>query len=1269
MTREWIEPIYDRTYGNVQNVQSNPDQDSPKGAWNAVDLNRLEHNTAYCAEWMLEQKIVRVAPEISVREDDYWTSDMIPTKTEIDRIINNIRLLVSLSSNNPAIADDLPTIYAATQINYVFANQLEYALYLMHDQPKLPLEYWTLKLNYGLITTIVRADGTTETVSSSTALVAEDEVVTILGTEYGDYAQYQEFKYWSGAADDIGLLADYQSKQTTFTMPYRDVEFTAVFETHIPRTLTLTNAYISENSDPTAESGPTTGTYLAGDEVMIIADRAASGKMFYEWIGTEEALDQIVGVTSEEDPSTAILTMPDCDVTLESFYINAGQHSVTVTNGTGGGYYNYKDTVTISATVPDHYEFSYWSGNTSYLSDIYTSYQSFTMGDENISFRAYFNYVYSYNSVQVIDGLITVNGTNVSEASSLKQTTSYTLVPTPPDDTQGLYYWGIEGKGSIATDAIGNHTNTFTVGDGNAIITGYYSTLRTLSVVNVGNSGNTTTYSIAQGRKQRLTTTSITGNYKFKGWYEDETRISTNTTITVEMGDSDRTIEAKYDYYPTYTITVVNRNNSGATTTYEAISGDSLSLSTTEDVGDYLLVGWNKNGTQVSTSTSYSFTVTASVTIEVEYRPKETYYLTVNNGSGSGSYLERQSVTITADDGDFSHWSYSNLYSITNRYNKTTTVKLGRADGTVTANYNMRTITVITNSGTTNYSIRDGDNETISSGTAPATYEFSYWEITSGDATLANMYSSSTRVYAHSEDSTITAVYTPIPQFTVTMEDGYIQNSSGEWVESATLLRNATNVIQMKPAPTGYQFLQWEVYENGVLQTDANDVYEPLAETSRLRNLLRDITIKATYYIPDPTVTYTLSIERKDGTIEQSSYAAGTDVNISASTPDEGMEFYKWSGDTAYVAGGVYNEDSYVHMPAQNVSIKENYVAEGYIPMYELVMTNIYGECCYTTESTDSETGETTVTEHWTTRYEYEEGTEVKIRTTSIPNESYFSRWTAKNHDTEEDVSEIIDNLTESETTVIIPAYDIDVEPSIALKDVYKLTVNNGGTSGYYYEGARADIYFSLVDTDDIHYEFSRWTGSTITTLELYDGGMFSVTTPGDSNNPQYIKMPAQATEVTANYTTKYRLTINGGTIDTSASSQDYFVTGTEVKITADAAPTGMTFQYWSGDTDVLSNKYDATPTVTTVTGTTTLTAVYSTNANRNNIGYVTTNLKDVTTVNNSDITIISGAIEVGFIITDSLGHIYIITSVNSEANVSTIYRMTKIVQGGNTYV
>ena len=403
MVRTWTNAIYNRTYEDIRALQYNPDQDNPKGCWNASDLNRIEQNTAYVAEYMLENKIVRTPPSITVYENDYWEDDMIPTQTEITRILSNVRYLVELSSNNPAIADELPDIYIATQMNYTLANQVEYALELMHNQPKLPLEYFTVELTHGIITTIVRENGITEVINSNTALVAEEEIVTIQGTGYGEYAQYQTFTYWSGSVDDVGLLDSYTSQQTSFTMPYgRNISLTGNFETHIPRTLTLTNGYISVNNDPTAETGPTSGTYYAGDQIMIIADIATTGKTFREWSGTAEALEQIVGITENEDPSTAILTMPDCDVNLTAIYINAGKHYVTVTNGTGSGWYDYDESVSISASVPSHYGFDNWSGDTSYLDNIYSEYQSFRMRDVNVNLRANYSYRYSYNSVQML---------------------------------------------------------------------------------------------------------------------------------------------------------------------------------------------------------------------------------------------------------------------------------------------------------------------------------------------------------------------------------------------------------------------------------------------------------------------------------------------------------------------------------------------------------------------------------------------------------------------------------------------------------------------------------------------------------------------------------------------------------------------------------------------------------------------------------------------------------------------------------------------------
>ena len=209
--------------------------------------------------------------------------------------------------------------------------------------------------------------------------------------------------------------------------------------------------------------------------------------------------------------------------------------------------------------------------------------------------------------------------------------------------------------------------------------------------------------------------------------------------------------------------------------------------------------------------------------------------------------------------------------------------------------------------------------------------------------------------------------------------------------------------------------------------------------------------------------------------------------------------------------------------------------------------------------------------------------------------------------------------------------------------------------------------------TDNIRYVFKRWMkGATseieLYNLELYDGGMFNVLTPGTSAIPQYIKMPAKRIELTASYDTLYKFHIVNGTIDLTGTSTEYYAPNTTISITADPAPTGMRFQYWQGDTDNIANKYDPTTSVITAIGTTTLTAIYSTDSERNGVGYTTKSLKTTNTVSNDDITVISGEIQNGFILTDKDGHIYTITSVDSSTNISTVYRLTKIVQGGNVY-
>lgn len=1205
MVREWIEPIYNRNYGDIQSAQLNPNQENPIGCYNTTDLNRIEKNTAYCIEYMLEHKIYRSDPMLNIRENDYWQADMIPTDAEMRRIINNVAEIVEYTREKqvPEIAKQLPHIIASTQMTFNLANDIEQALDILHNQPNLPLDYFKLTIENGIIKTILRASGETETIMANEAMIAEDEVATILGVEYGEYAQYQIFQYWNAETDplDIDALDDYRAKETTYLGQYRDVKFKANFMTRIPRQLTLSNGYISINADDKAESGPNTGTYFAGDEIMIIANRATSGKAFYEWLGTEEGVKNITGA-SETDPSTCWLIMPDCDVSLSPHYINAGQHSVSVAYGSGGGWYDYNEYVSIGAdNRGNKWEFSNWSGDTGYLSDIYSSYQSFRMGDLNINFRANYRYVYSYNDIQIIDGLININGENVSQAEGVMETSEKTLVPTPPDSTQGLDYWSVEGEGYVITDYLGNHTNTFRVGDGNAIITGHYNILRNVTVENLNNGGGVNTYQVVKGHKRRYETNEIVGNYIFENWTINGNVVSTSTRYDITIPDNDITLRANYRL---------------------------------------------RNSVQV--------------------------YINYGNHSETVTMLERESRNITADTNPsgtkFLRWDYSNLYTVYNGYSSSTSFVAGNSDGSITAiyeNYHELTVNYGSGSGT----IIEGNSVTINGNQAPDTYEFDYWEIDSGNGTIDNVYSRQTTFRMRTEDTVITAHYKPIPYFNVVVENGYI-NVNNEWVTSASILRDSQPTIQMKPAPEGKQFLQWEV-----LRGENNDVSQPLAETTTLRNVTHDITVRATYYIPDPETKYTLVINRNDGSVTQSEHPAGERVDIYCSTPVTGMRFYRWSGDYQYLTvgqpapryyGGTHDSPQIVNMPAKNISLTEDpYVPLDYETKFHLYMTN-NAQCLYQTTSTDSETGEETVTDHWVDNWEYPEGTIVQIRVINILDSKHFTEWQAVN-DSDVDMRSIITKLDETPTTLVMPDDDVYVTPLTPDKDKYRMVVLDGGDNIEQYEGGRVNIWFGKTNTDDVHYEFNRWTGEHIADLKLYDTGrQFNVRVPGTEALPQSVAMLPYTMTLVPSYNTFYHLTITNGVIDNVPERGPYFIAGEEVSITANPAPEGMKFQRWEGHTSGVANIYDPTTTVTTVQGITNLTAKYSLDSEQNNIGFVLTDLSNSNIINNEDINIIFGELNTGFIITDNNGHIYIVT--NAGESTSSILRLTKILKGGDVY-
>jgi len=257
----------------------------------------------------------------------------------------------------------------------------------------------------------------------------------------------------------------------------------------------------------------------------------------------------------------------------------------------------------------------------------------------------------------------------------------------------------------------------------------------------------------------------------------------------------------------------------------------------------------------------------------------------------------------------------------------------------------------------------------------------------------------------------------------------------------------------------------------------------------------------------------------------------------------------------------------------------------------------------------------------------------------------------------------LVTDVHQMVSSIVMSDFDVTLTAQTQLKQTYTFTINNGRIGGQYYKDKKVPVYFYLPENTNEQYTFTRWTGD-VAYISLFDGGVFNVLEPGTANQPQEVRMPERAITLTANYTTGYKVTVNNGTI---TEQGEYFVQGTTIHITANTIP-GKNFVKWTGDTDGISSIYDITPTITIGNSSKILTATYSNETDRNNIGYGLINFISSDIINIEDITIISGTINIGFIITDINGHVYTVVEVNNTNNTVIVTRMTKIVKGGEVY-
>ncbi len=207
---------------------------------------------------------------------------------------------------------------------------------------------------------------------------------------------------------------------------------------------------------------------------------------------------------------------------------------------------------------------------------------------------------------------------------------------------------------------------------------------------------------------------------------------------------------------------------------------------------------------------------------------------TIDNASDDNKYDPDTVLNIKADviaDKTFVGWTVeSGNGTFADANAESTTFTVGTADTVIKANYVDTLYKLDVTNGTGSGSYANGSVVDIVADDAPDGKYFSHWQVTNGNATIADPNSPTTTVTTASGDSAITAVYADNVVLTVIGGTGSIQVAPGT-VSPIT----AT-------VPTGYAFYKWTLEEGSAVIANANSANTTVTITG-------NATVKA-HFIP-----------------------------------------------------------------------------------------------------------------------------------------------------------------------------------------------------------------------------------------------------------------------------------------------------------------------------------------------------------------------------------------------------------------------------------
>ena len=331
---------------------------------------------------------------------------------------------------------------------------------------------------------------------------------------------------------------------------------------------------------------------------------------------------------------------------------------------------------------------------------------------------------------------------------------------------------------------------------------------------------------------------------------------------------------------------------------------------------DYRIKEWKDNNSTVNgTNTTYTIAAIAEAhTVSVKFEQIPTYLVTVNSGTGGGSYAEGATVTITADADPtgqrFKEWTVnSGGVTLANPQAQSTTFTMPANAVEVTATYealpvDTYSITVQNDGkGTASANVNSAQQGAAITLTATASsgYRFKEWQVVSGGVTIAN-----NSFTMPAENVVVKAIFEDIPatKYALTVTNG---TGGGSYAEGATV------TITANPAPSGQRFKEWTVNSGGVTLANASSA------TTTFIMPANAVEVTATYEAL-PVNTYSITVQNDgNGTASANVNSAqqGATITLTA-TASSGYRFKEWQ----VVSDGVNIANNSFTMPAANVTVK-----------------------------------------------------------------------------------------------------------------------------------------------------------------------------------------------------------------------------------------------------------------------------------------------------------------------------------------------------------